>query len=108
MPTCGGAAWQHREGIGCLLRARGEARHDGSGRSDLAQQAAHALRGLLPQAAHTLRGLLQQVGHCGATATRARSTTALPVQVGVVDVNGKEDGVEACADYSGLKTNIMT
>lgn len=82
--TSGGASWQDGQRVRGPAHSGGEAGHHGCGGADLPQQAAHALRGLLPQAANALCGLLEEVGHRG----RPPASHAA-VQVVVVDVDGE-------------------
>lgn len=82
--TSGGASWQDGQWVRGPAHFRGEAGHHGCGGADLPQQAAHALRGLLPQAADALRGLLEEVGHQGCPPAGHAA-----VQVVVVNVDGE-------------------
>lgn len=88
-PTSRGAAWQNRQRVRGSVRPGGEARHHRRGGADLSQQAGDALSRLLQQAADALRGLFEEVGH-----GRARSSCHPTVQVAVVDVDGKQNGVQ--------------
>lgn len=83
------AARQDGQRVGGPAHSGGEAGHRGRGGADLPQQAADPLSRLLPQAADAQRGLLEEVGHRGGPAPRRPA-----VQVGVVDVDGEQDGVQ--------------
>lgn len=82
--TSRGASWQDGQRVRGPAHSGGEAGHYRRGGADLPQQAAHALRGLLPQAANALCGLLEEVGHRGCPPAGHAA-----IQVAVVDVDGE-------------------
>lgn len=86
--TSRGASWQHRQWVWSSAHS-GTKAWNSSGSADLPQQAAHTMGGLLPQAADALGRLFEEVRHQGAW-----SSSQSAVQVAVVNVDGKQDGVE--------------
>lgn len=88
--TSRGAAGQYRQGVQGVVHSGGEARHHRRSGADLSQKAADPLSRLFPQAPDPLRGLLEEVGHRGSPAS-----TQASVQISVVNVDGKQDGVQA-------------
>lgn len=97
--TSRGAAGQDGQRVRGSVRSRAEAGHHSRGRADLPQEAAHSLSGLPQKAADALRGLLEEVGHGGA---RSRQPA---VQVTVVDVDGKQNGVQTWGAAGGREAD---